>query len=486
VENHEADRESRAPGPLQITAGITSETDRQNAERTALVGLPARLDYRHDFENGPAQERHLTMSDPVLPSITWTNERRRLGDLVPWELNPRLILKDQAARLLQSLKDFGQIHAIAIGPQNQIYDGHQRDAVWAASNEYGPTYEVDVRVSSRPLTDKERAKLVVFLHKGTAGDWDWDGLANLPDVDVADLKEWGFSDEELTGSGSFEPPAGTATDPGDSTDRAAELNQKWGVKTGDLWRIGNHRLLCGDSRQPANVQRVLAGKRAALCVTSPPYGVGKDYEQHGVEIWRGLISEVVPNITANCDVCVWNIADLFCTGGQAMEHTFGESVLFFKAAGWNLVWLRIWKKPGVVCDTAPYWTVSYKPADEYEFIAGFGPPSIKFVERLSDEERREWRMHGVWEISSVHANDVHCAMFPEEIPARAIRIHTDTGATVFEPFCGGGTTIIAAEKLNRRCDAIEQDANYCGAILERLSTAFPGIIIERLEGPLSA
>ncbi len=136
------------------------------------------------------------MSKPTAP-LTWTNGKRKLRELVPWEHNPRQIKEAEGRRLLESLDTFGQIHPIAIGPGNEIYDGHQRDSVWAASDKYGPDFEVDVRIASRALTVKERGKLVAFLHRGTTGEFDWDKLANLPEIDVADLVEFGFEEAEL-------------------------------------------------------------------------------------------------------------------------------------------------------------------------------------------------------------------------------------------------------------------------------------------------
>ena len=128
-------------------------------------------------------------------AITWTNDRRKLRDLAPWEHNPRQIRKDEAERLAESLAEFGQIQTIAVDPDGSILDGHQRQLVWSASRQYGPDYEVDVRVASRPLSERERQKLVVYLHKGTAAGWDWEELANS--FEVADLLDWGFDEGEL-------------------------------------------------------------------------------------------------------------------------------------------------------------------------------------------------------------------------------------------------------------------------------------------------
>jgi len=127
-----------------------------------------------------------------MAEITWTNERRKLKDLKPWERNPRQITKDQAKRLVESFNEFGQVETIAIGPNNEVYNGHQRLNV--LKDKYGDEYEVEVRVSSQELTEKQREKLTVYLHKGAAGVWDFDTLSEF---DLDDLLEWGFDKHEL-------------------------------------------------------------------------------------------------------------------------------------------------------------------------------------------------------------------------------------------------------------------------------------------------
>ncbi len=124
--------------------------------------------------------------------IAWKNEKRKLRDLQPWPRNPRQIKTDQAKRLAQSFEQFGQVETIAVGPGNEIYNGHQRLNV--LMDKHGGDYEVEVRVSSRALTEKEREKLTVFLHRGSIGEWDFDTLSEW---DLPDLIEWGFSPGEL-------------------------------------------------------------------------------------------------------------------------------------------------------------------------------------------------------------------------------------------------------------------------------------------------
>ena len=125
--------------------------------------------------------------------ITWTNEQRKLSDLIPWPRNPRQIKTDQAKRLVESFDEFGQVETIAIGPGNEVYNGHQRLNVLASK--YGKDYLVEVRVASRALTEKEREKLTIFLHKGAAGEWDFDTLANEFELD--DLLDWGFEKSDV-------------------------------------------------------------------------------------------------------------------------------------------------------------------------------------------------------------------------------------------------------------------------------------------------
>jgi len=146
-------------------------------------------------------------------SITWTNERRKLSDLIPWPRNPRQIKGAEVKRLQESLTEFGQIEPICIGPGDALYNGHQRLKSWMAK--FGDI-EIDVRVSSRELTEKEREKLTIFLHKGAVGGFDFDTLAN--EFEVVELLEWGFSEKELgfgeTHNLDNTPEAGSGSDKG--------------------------------------------------------------------------------------------------------------------------------------------------------------------------------------------------------------------------------------------------------------------------------
>ncbi len=127
-----------------------------------------------------------------MDDLTWTAGSATLGELVPWERNPKAISKHNAERLLDYWQRIGQFQTIAIGPAGEVYDGHQRLSVLKAA--FGPSYRIDVRRASRALTEAEREELVIAAHVGTVGSWDWDALASW---DAGELRGWGFDTELL-------------------------------------------------------------------------------------------------------------------------------------------------------------------------------------------------------------------------------------------------------------------------------------------------
>jgi len=273
--------------------------------------------------------------------ITWTNEKRKLRDLKPWPRNPRVIKNKQAERLVESVQDFGQVETLAIGPDGELYNGHQRLSVLAGA--YGLDYEVDVRVASRPLSEKERERLTVYLHRGTTGEFDFDILANEFEID--DLLSWGFDAFEL---GIEEPEADASSDTEPQIDKAEELRAKWDVSLGQLWQLGDHRLICGDCTDAATVARLMGGEKAILCHADPPYGMGKENEGiandnlYGIKLdafqmawWRNCRQHLEDNASAY----IWGNAEglwrlWYCGGLRDSERlTFRNEIVWDKGHG---------------------------------------------------------------------------------------------------------------------------------------------------------
>jgi hypothetical protein len=201
------------------------------------------------------------------------------------------------------------------------------------------------------------------------------------------------------------------------------------------------------------------------------------------------------------DIVCWNLGDLYATGSQFIEPTSVYSVNMFLENGYRPIWIRIWKKQGQNFGVGPYHLVSNKPVQQYEYISAFSNKgeveeyndqeyvwlsafaghSYKFVKRLTKEERKKWGYAGIWEMTTVRANKEHPAMFPVELPWRCIKMHSDKGGIVLEPFSGSGTTIIAAEQTERKCYAMELSPVYCDLAVKRWEE-FTGEKAIKLEG----
>ena len=374
-------------------------------------------------------------------NLTWTNERRKLGDLIEWDKNPRQINKDQARRLRQSLAEFGQVQAICIDPGNMIIDGHQRKSVWGLADEFGMDYIVDVRVASRKLTDKEQQKLTIFLGKGAAGEWDFDALANFFQVD--DLIEWGFEERELDLDlwPSDEPPE----DPGAELDRAEELREKWGVSAGQLWQLGEHRLICGDCTDAATLEKLIDEERYSV-LTDPPYNIGFNYESIDDEM-----SET--DYQNFCDKWFSVIESAECiifTPGPKNERIYppprdrGYWLKRYASAGASAFHLRC-VEPILI-----YGKIANKRTfDYFDFSSGF------------PEELRAARC-------AARVEDKHPPAKPALLWEELLGM-LDEAIPVVDLFLGNGTTLIACERLGRKCRAVEISPAYCGVTLERWS-----------------
>jgi hypothetical protein len=365
----------------------------------------------------------------AMNDLTWTNEKRRLGDLVPWPRNPRQINKAEGKRLAESLDEFGQVDIIAIGPEDEVYNGHQRINVWIA--EHGPDFEADVRVASRALTEKEREKLTVLLHRGAVGEWDFGALASWGNE--AELVEWGFEPEEL----SFVQPDRPA-DPGPQIDRAAELQEKWSTAIGQLWRLGEHLLYVGDAA---------SGKiECHFAIYDPPFDWTSRQQETGLSwvSWENAVvmgrSPCFPLIERN-DFLHWWIWDKRTSFGGPGYHpvqscaivlAFGELHRFYHKQG-----LAILRQIDLAVDweAVPQYvpiTRGYRDEDE---IAG--NPHIK----------------------------------PDVLCDYIIALYSQCGELVGDPFAGSGSFLISCVRMGRKYHGAEIDPAKCAVILERFQDA---------------
>lgn len=429
--------------------------------------------------------------------------------------NPRKDLQPTDAeykKLRRSIEEFGYVEPVIWNERTgNIVGGHQR---YKILRDLGVA-EVDCVVVD--LDEQKEKALNVALNK-IQGEWDETKLAELFaefDETVFDATLTGFDGKEIENLLDGYYSKDCIEDGFDEEKAKKEIEDSGGAVTqaGDIWQLGEHRLMCGDSTSAEDFAKLMNGNKATLCVTSPPYGVGKEYERRGLEPWLELIKPVVKNIVKYSDVAVCNLGDLFNTASQYIEPTFAYLINIFAENGFRPLWIRVWdKKRQALSSNAPYHLATNKPIGDCEWLGAFSEPSVpqgdeivvldensyivatasynyKFVKRLSRAERREWGFSSMWRISSVQGSakpkdrlavENHKARFPVELPWRAIKMHSDKGNIVLEPFCGSGTDIIACEQTERVCYAMEQSPEYCDIAVHRWEQ-FTGEKAVRLE-----
>ena len=253
-------------------------------------------------------------------------------------------------------------------------------------------------------------------------------------------------------------------------DRAAELNEKWQVVTGNLWQIGEHRLLCGDSTKREDVERVM-DIPLNLCVTDPPYGVEYDANWRNDAAEKRLLSYAARRVgqVENDSNDDWRSAWELFTGDVLYCWHAGlrasNTQMALESVGFEVRAQIIWTKPHFVIGRGHY-TPRHEPC---WYCVRKGKQASWIGEKLQDT---------VWHVSlDRNTEGGHSTQKPLECMARPIRNHE---GDVYEPFAGSGTTMVACQNLNRKCRAIEISPNYCAVILERMSTAFPELEIKRL------
>lgn len=387
---------------------------------------------------------------------------------------------EQVQVLRSSLLRHGQQKPIVVTPEGVILAGHgvleaakaagwQDVAVKVYTGSNPEAYLVDDNETERLAVDDEQILARLLQERQQAGTldstgWDEDSLRAL----LSRL-------ESGQGSGLIDPGPG-------------EPPAKPFTQTGDVWQLGEHRLICSDARDSVTLQLLLEGNKAQLAITSPPYGVGKEYEEKGITPWFETVKPVIENLGRYAEIVCWQMVDLYATGSQFIEPTLSYSIQLFMEAGMRPIWIRIWEKQGLNFGVGPYHLVSNKPAQQYEYVATFADEDTaldmpeerpyafvttfaqaqhRYVGRLTQAERKAWGYAGIWKINTVRANDLHPAMFPVELPERCLKMHSDAGGLILEPFCGAGTTLIAAERLGRRCRAVELQPAYCDVTIER-------------------
>lgn len=375
-----------------------------------------------------------------------------LDKLTPYARNSRTHTKDQVKQIAASIREFGFTNPVLIDDEGTIIAGHGR--VLAA--QHLQLAEVPcIRLGY--LTETQRRAYVIADNKlALNAGWDEELLKlELEDLhlDGFDLGKIGFDAKELSEAMGLddkvvvedevpEPPAVPITKPG------------------DLWVLGEHRLLCGDSTKAEDVERLMAGKKADACVTDPPYNINYGNIEHpkfkqreiandnmSSQDFKAFCQSFAEGIASCCAGCV------YCFGPPGVDGRIMFTVL-----------------DGLFhCSTTIIWNKDQFTLGRGKYQNKYEPCWFGWVEDGSRFQEDRTRTN-VWDFARPKSSEEHPTMKPVSLIAECISHSSTKGSRVYDPFLGSGTTLIAAEQLGRNCYGMEISPQYCDVIVKRWET----------------
>ena len=386
-------------------------------------------------------------------------QKVKLSDIRPNPNNPRVIKDDKFKKLVKSITDFPQmleLRPIVVNDEMIVLGGNMR---LKALEHLG--IEETFIIKASDLTDKQEQEFIIKDNVGY-GEWDWDQLAN--EWDVEDLDEWGldlpldFVKELEAETDDFEVPAdGIETD----------------IVLGDLFEIGEHRLLCGDSTDSDAVARLMNGDKADIAFTSPPYNAGKnvrgnfyenDNDDKSNDDYVKFLYDFTINTLNNSTYSFVNLQLL-----ESNKHALIEYQYQLKEQMKDvLIWNKSQYPPHINKGT-------FGCKWEYVFALCYESKSRGFP--------CSWqgKFANVIETENASGNefaDIHKATFPISFPSWIIN-KMDFAKSVLDVFMGTGTTMVASHQLKRKCYGMELDPKYCQVIIDRMKKLDPTLVIKR-------
>ena len=375
---------------------------------------------------------------------------RKLSDLIPYENNPRN--NDGAVdAVAASIKEFGFKVPIVIDKANVIIAGHTR---FKASEKL--KLEKVPCIVADDLTEQQiKAYRLADNKVGELADWDFGALEmELEGIDEIDMEQFGF--EPLV-----------AEDAEIVEDEVPEIPEEAKSQEGDLWILGKHRLICGDSTDATVIERLMNGHKANMVLTDPPYGVtytggmkiddGKIKSNNKKQIKNDALDyenlyQFLYDVFTNIKMYSIEKTPIYVFYAHSRSREFLNA---FYDAGLKQRSIIIWHKTsGGFGDFMAQYMNAYEPC-----IYGSNGESVNWYGATNEKT--------VWDMDKEKKCDLHPTMKPLELVGRAIKNSSKTDDLVLDTFGGSGSTLIACEQLNRRCNMCELDSHYVDVILKR-------------------
>lgn len=381
-------------------------------------------------------------------NVTERFEKVNIDKLVPYARNARTHSKEQILQLRASLREFGFVNPVIVDKDLNIIAGHGRIL---AAKEEGIT-EVPCVFAEHLTEAQKRAYIIADNRLAMNAGWDMEMLSvEISELQGADfdLSVLGFDEAELSKlMGDIEDVKD------DDFDVDEELKKPAVTKVGDLWLLGNHRLICGDSTKTDTFTVLMDGKQANLVVTDPPYNV--NYEGSAGKLKNDNMADeafytFLLSAFKNMEAVMTKDASIY------VFHADTEGLNFRKAfsdAGFYLSGTCIWKKQSLVLGRSPYqW--------QHEPVL-FGWKKAGKHNWYSDRKQTT-----IWEFEKPKKNADHPTMKPVPLIAYPILNSSMVNSIVLDPFGGSGSTLVACEQTERICYTIELDEKYCDVIVKR-------------------
>ena len=378
----------------------------------------------------------------------------KVESLIPYARNSRTHSDAQVAQIAASIKEFGWTNPILVDGTNGIIAGHGR---LLAARKLGYT-EVPV-IELENMTESQK-KAYVIADNQLAMNAGWD--TSMLTLELGDLKEAGFSLDIL----GFDPKEldnllePEQVDGLTDEDAVPDIPEEPVTKLGDIYQLGNHRLMCGDSTSIDAVERLMDGNLADLLHTDPPYNVNYDNSSRpnpGKSLGKikndAMSSDDFYKFIYEMGACAYSVLK---DGSSAyIWHADRETINFKKGmidAGFDFAQTIIWKKPMLLSRTRYQW--AHEPC---LFM-------VKGSPYFTDDRTKTT----VWDFGGYDkSKNVHPTQKPAFIPEEAINNSSKQGSNVLDLFGGSGSTIIACEKLGRNGFVMELDPKYCDVIVKR-------------------
>jgi DNA modification methylase len=378
---------------------------------------------------------------------------KKISEISSAKYNPRKITDEAMGRLTKSLAEFGNIQPITWNVRTgNVVGGHQRLKVYKAM---GKT-EVDVWAVD---LDEQKEKAANIALNKLSGEFDMPMLKDiLEEIDTGDL------DMEITGFGMDEIALMMEdAHPEVTEDEVPEVPVDAITKPGDLWLLGEHRVLCGDSTSDADVSRLMNGEKADMVFTDPPYNMDFSGGIHadGSKSYNSKHGRIANDKMSKAE------AEIFfdSINSKIFKYSNGAFYITFYRLGICDYWkslektnlkvraLIIWDKGNHTLSNSDYMS-KYEP-----IFYGWNDGHHKFYGGNNGTD--------IWEIKRTSKNDLHPTMKPIALVEKALKDGSKPKESVLDLFCGSGTTLIAAEQLGRKCYGMEISPNYCDVIVKR-------------------